>query len=126
MGAERLGELELGQVGGKAQRHVLALAAEEVDQQAAAFERSRDLAEDHAGRVLVMQDQLGRHADVLFPGQAFDFAQFAELARLLRPFAQIAIENARFDIGPAVRARRAMAADGSAHPIGRFVLLGHH
>ena len=82
-------------LGREAERHLLPLAAEEIDQDAAARQRARHLLEDHAGRVLVMQDDLGGHADVLLPGQALDLADFAELAGLLDPFAQIGIGDVR-------------------------------
>ena len=48
-------------------RHLLALAAKEIYQNAAAGKGSGNLLENHARRVLVMQNDLGCHANILLP-----------------------------------------------------------
>ena len=100
-GAEAFAELELAEVGGKAERHVLALAAEEVDQHAAAIDRVRHLVEDEAGRAVVVHRDAGHHADVLLPVEPADILDLAEPARLLEPLPQIVIDQPRLRIGAA-------------------------
>src|SRR6476646_5924785 len=98
-GAEAFAELELGEVGGKAERHVLALAAEEVDQHAASIDRVRHLVEDEAGCAVVVHRDAGHHADVLLPVEPADILDLAQPARLVEPLPQIVIGQLRRRIG---------------------------
>jgi hypothetical protein len=128
VGAELLAQIELGQIAREAERHVLALAAEEVDEHAAALQASRDIFEDEAGRRVVVQGQFGHHADVLLPRQTFDLLDLAEISRRVDPRAQIHIGNARLDIGSAGRDRFSFAVgpDRRAHCVGLFDTRRHH
>src|SRR5262249_33179259 len=81
IGAEPFAQFDLAEIGGKAEHHVLALAAEEVDQHPAAFDRPRHLTEHEAGRAIVV-DHAGDHADILLPAEA---AHVLDLAELYRP-----------------------------------------
>ncbi len=111
--AELLGQLELAEVGREAQRHVLALAAEEVNEHAAAGQRTRHVLEEHRRRLLVMQNDLGSHADIVLPVETLHRAHLAQFARFFEPFAQIAIGEPRLDVGARAALRPASpAADG--------------
>ena len=80
-------------------------------------ERARDVLEDDAGRVLVVQDDLGGHADVLLPGEPFDFADLAELTRLCDPLPQVGVGDLWPGAGSCgARPRGFGGADGIPHP----------
>ncbi len=121
--AEGLAQLELGEVARKSERHALALPAEEVHKNLAALERAGHIAEEDAGRVLVVQNDLGCHADILLPRQAIRLADLAELARLLDPLTQVAIGERRAQIGD--RCAGHGAADRFAHAV-RIGFMSHH
>src|SRR5262249_16718050 len=82
----------------------------------------RYLLEDDTRCVLVMEDDLGGHPDVLLPGQAFHLTDLAELASLVDPLAQIAVTELRrpfrFLLCRPVSFR-------SAHPYGLPILRRH-
>jgi hypothetical protein len=118
-GAEAFAELELGEVGGKAERHVLALAAEEVDQHSAAIDRVRHLVEDEAGCAVVVHRDAGHHADVLLPVEPADILDLAQPARLVEPLPQIVIGQPRRRIG-----RGATIGGRAARIAGDAIVLG--
>src|SRR5262249_8774064 len=97
IGAEPFAQLDLADIGGKAERHVLALAAEEADQHPAAFDRPRHLTEHEARRAVVVH-HAGDHADILLPAEAVHVLDLAELARLLEPLTQIVVAKPRLEI----------------------------
>src|SRR6266508_2001864 len=99
MGAEAFAQFDLVEVGREAQRHILALAAEEIDEHAAALDRPGNPVEDKAGRAIVMERHARDHADILLPGQTAHVFDLVEPARLVEPLAQIVIRQARRDIG---------------------------
>ena len=68
--AKAFAQLQLGQLGGKSERHVLALAGEEIDQEAAALERAGHVLEHEARRVVGVRRHFGDHADILLVGLA--------------------------------------------------------
>ena len=122
-GAEAFAQLELAQFGGEAERHVLALAAEEVDQDAASFDRPRHLVEDETGRSIVMHGHARDHANVLLPGKPAHVLDLAQLARLLEPLPQIIVSEPRLDI----RARRGIGAlRGASRGAHGISLCRHH
>ena len=86
---EGLGELELVEFDREAQGEVLALAAEEIGQDARALLGAGDVFEDHARRVLVVLDEFGGHADVFLPGGALDVPDLAQFLGFRNPFAQV-------------------------------------
>ena len=96
---ETFAQIDLAEVGRKAERHVLALAAEEIDQHAAPRNGSRDVIEDEAGGVVIMRRDARNHPDVLLPGEPAHILDLAELARLLEPFPQIVVDDPRRDVG---------------------------
>jgi hypothetical protein len=124
--AKTFAELDLGKVGRKTQRHVLAPAAEEIDQQAAALDGAGHILEDEAGGVIVVQRHLGYHADLALVAEIPDLLDLAELARLLDPLPQVVIGECRRGVG--TRAGCNGAADRRRHRIGccavRCALLG--
>src|SRR5271166_1110927 len=67
MNSEGLAQLDFGKIGREAERHVLALAAKEVDEHPAALDRARYLVEYEAGGSVVVQSEFRYHADVLLP-----------------------------------------------------------
>src|SRR5262245_36199366 len=77
-GAEAFAQLELAQFGGKAERHVFAFAAEEIDQHAAALDRSRHRVEDETGRAVLVHRHARDYADILLPRQAAHVLDLAE------------------------------------------------
>ena len=97
--AEAFAQLDLGHVGREAERHVLALAVEEVEQHAAARQRAGHVLEHEARRVVGVRRHLGHHADVLLPGQPFDVLHLAELLGFLEPVAQVVIGEMRRGVG---------------------------
>ena len=99
MGAETFAQLDLRHPGRETERHVLALAVEEVDQHAAARERAGHILEHEARRVVGVRRHLGHHADVLLPGEPFDVLHLAELLGFLEPFAQVVIGEMRRRVG---------------------------
>ena len=116
IGAEPLAQIDLAEIGRKAERHVLALAAEEIDQHPAAFDRPRHLLEHEAGRAVVVRRRARDHADVLLPGEAAQLLDLAELARLFEPLTQIVVAKPRLEI----RSRRRVhnrGADRGAHGV---------
>ena len=121
IGAEPFAQLDLAEIGGEPERHVLALAAEEVDQHPAAFDRPRNLVEHEAGRAVVV-NHAGDHADILLPGEPAHVLDLAELARLLEPLTQIVVAKPWLEI----RASRGIGgfrrAGRTVHGIG---LCGH-
>src|SRR5262249_14841396 len=112
IGAKPFAELDLAQIGGKAERHVLALAAEEVDQHAAAFDRPRHFGKHETRRAVVVRRDARDHADVIFPGEPVHVLDFAELARLLEPLPQVVIGKPRLDIRACTRCRFRMSLCG--------------
>src|SRR3954467_11569790 len=124
-GAEAFAELELAETGRKAERHVLALAAEEVDQHAAARDRPGHVVEDEARRGVVVHRDAGYHADILLPGQAAHLLDLAEPARLVEPLPQIVIGQVRLRIGGALGGR-ADPIPGELMPVGGGVRRHAH
>ena len=94
--AKRVGEFDFGQLGRKTERHVHALAGEEIHQKPRSFKRARDFFKDNAGRFVAVLDNLGRHADIAFPARPFDMPDLAELLGLFKPLAHIRIRNVHF------------------------------
>ena len=123
LGAETFAQLDLGQLGREAERHVLALAAKKIDQHAAAFDGAGHLVEHETGGVVVLQRHGRDHADVLLPRQAADLLDLAEPARRVEPLAQIVIAQACRRVG-AIRGLRA-PPDRGCHRIGLIVLFRH-
>jgi hypothetical protein len=80
IGAEPFAQLDLAEIRRKAERHVLALAAEEVHQHTAALKRAGDVVEHEAGRPIVVQRHFGDHADVALPGKPTHLLDLAERA----------------------------------------------
>src|SRR5262249_32586886 len=97
IGAEPFAQLDLARLGGNAQLHVLALAAEEVAHHPAAFDRPSPLT-DHEARRAVVVHHAGDHADILLPAEAVHVLDLAELARLLEPLTQIVVAKPRLEI----------------------------
>ncbi len=112
--AECLAEFKLRKVKRKAESHPLASAGEKVDQHLAARERARNILENDAGGIFVVQDHLGGLADVGLPGQALHVAHFAKLARFLDPLPQVGVGDLWAEIrdGHGAEARFFGAADG--------------
>src|SRR3954469_19850050 len=122
-GAKTFAELQLAEAGREAERHVLALAAEEVDQHAAARDRPWHIVEDEAGRAVVVHRDAGPHADILLPRQPAHLLDLAEPARLVEPLPQVVIDQVRLRIGGAVGGRADPIADD---PIAVGVGLRRH
>ena len=115
--AEAFAQLDLGEIGREAERHILALTTEEVDQQAAALDGARHLIEHEAGRAVLVHRHARDEADVLLPGEPAHLFHLAEPARLVEPLAQIVVGEPRRD----VRAGRADVrgrSDRTAHGVG--------
>src|SRR5262249_27009648 len=110
IGAEPFAQLDLAEIRRKAERHVLALAAEEVDQHPAAFERPRHLLEDEAGCAIAVRRRARNHANVLLPGEAAHRLALSELGRLFQPLTQIVVAKPRLEI----RTSRSIGGFGSA------------
>ena len=112
-----LAELDLGEVGREAERHVLAPAAEEVDQHAVARLVPRDVVEDDAVGFVRVHDELGRLADLLFLAEPLRDGDLAQLLGLGQPLAQIGIGQNR----PQIAARHGYRF---ARSLGHVRLLG--
>jgi hypothetical protein len=121
IGAEPFAQLDLAEIGGEPERHVLALAAEEIDQHPAAFDRARYCVEHEAGRTVVV-DHARDHADILLPGEPAHVLDLAELARLLEPLTQIVVAKPRLEIRASRGIGGCRRAGRSVHGIG---LCGH-
>src|ERR1700733_13076708 len=105
----------------KAERHALPPATEEIHQHLAARERAGNVLEHDTRCVLAVKDDLGGRADILLPIEPADFADLAELSRLLDPLPQIRVG----DPWPQIRAARAARPRGIAYGIrhiGGFVV----
>src|SRR5207245_8042042 len=101
--AEAFAQLALREFGRKAERHVLALAAEEIDQHAAARDRAGHVLEHEARRVVAMRRDRRYHADVALPGEAFDLLDLAEALRLREPLPQVVVGKMRRGVGTGAR-----------------------
>ena len=125
VGAETIAQLDLRQLSREAERHVLALAVEEIEEEAAALDRARHVVEHEARRVVGVRGHFRHHADVALPGETLDLFDFAELLRLFEPFAQIVIGQMRRRVRAHPGRSGRTTADLSCHRIGLIVLLGH-
>ncbi len=92
-GVERLAELELVQMSGKAERDVLALATEEISEHAMALGKAGDLVKQRRRRGFAVLQQLGREPDILIPGSTIDAPQLTELVDFFDIVAKIGIGN---------------------------------
>ena len=119
-----VGELPLGQMIGKAERHVAARAGKHVHQDAEALRTPGDFVEHDAGAVLGAQDRFRGKADVLLPGCTLDVAHLAQAFGMDEPLAQVVIADLAGKIaalvhqGPVRRPLRnsRMAASGARNP----------
>jgi hypothetical protein len=91
-------ELPLGEVVGKAERHVAAGAGEHVEQQAKTLRAAWDVLEHHARTVLGAQHRLGGEPDILLPAGAAHGTDLAEPVGQHQPFAQIVIGDMGRDV----------------------------
>src|SRR5262249_52223100 len=108
--------------------HVLALAVEEIDQQAAARQRTRHVLEHEAWRVVGMRRELRHHADVALPGEPLEGLHLAELLRLIEPLAQVVIGKMRRRVGAKASGGTIgcpTTAERRRHAVGLRVLFGH-
>ena len=96
---EGLAELLLGEVLGKPQCHVPALAGERVDQDSKALGTAGDLVEEHRGAVVDADDRVGGQADVFFPTRPGDGAQLAQGVGPGHPLAEIVVRESGFHVG---------------------------
>ena len=95
---ERLTEFDLGEIGGKAQRHVLTRIAEEISEDTVALGKTGNFVEQRGrGSFLVLQ-KLGGKANILLPAGPVYPAQLAQPVRLLDPFAQVGISDLVFEV----------------------------
>ena len=91
-------ELPLGEMIGKAERHVAARAGEHVQQQPEALGAARDVLEHDAGAVLRAQHRLGGEPDILLAVGALDGADLAQALGHREPFAQIVVGDVAGEI----------------------------
>src|SRR5262249_43616777 len=107
-------QLDLGEVGRKAERHVLALAAEEIDQHAAARDGAGHVLEYEAGRIVAAHRHPGNDADLVLPAEALDLPHFAQPLRLGKPLAKVMVGEMRGSIRS--RASRVPRSVALRHP----------
>ncbi len=93
-------ELPLGELVGKAERHVAPLAGEHVEQEAEAFRRARDVLEHHAGPMLGAQHRFRRKPDILLAIGALHGAHLAQAIRHRQPFPQVVIRDVACEVFP--------------------------
>ena len=98
--AVSVAQLPLGEMVGKAERHVAADAGEHVEQHAKAFRASRTSSNTTQGPILGAQHGLGGEPDILLPVRPVDVAHLAQPLGAFQPFAQVVIG----DVGAGIAA----------------------
>ena len=90
-------EFEFTQVRRESKRHVHALAAEKVHQDAIADGHTGDLVKKGGGRLFIVLQEFGRQADIFLPGGAVYPAQFSQFVGFVDPLPQVLKWHMVFD-----------------------------